>query len=172
MKLSPLPMLINNEPIITEFDLRDTVGYCIVTKALGTETYQTPFGYPYDFYTNTTKDEIKVRNKAYKTLDVEYSKLGELLLEEYEDKKRGANYKYLIHYVVVPENKMYTIELHSIIDNHTYEVVEWPESTCGNKDKKKKLIYKIPINEWKSTPCDCTNYNNWIIKGKLKYKIK
>ena len=162
----------NNEPITTKFDLFDTVGYYIVSKTLDEVTYQTPFGWPYDYYTNTTKGEIKVRNRAYDTLDVEYSKCSELYLQEYEDRKKGVDCTYLIHYVIKNENTMYTIDLHSIIDNHTYEAVEWPTTTVGDQRTKTKVVYKIPINEWKSSYCDCSAYDDLIIRGMKKYNIK
>ncbi len=165
-------MPINNEPITTKFDLFDTVGYITVANTYNEVTYQTPFGWHYDFYTSTTKDEIKVRNRAYDTLDVEYSKCSELYLQEYEDRKKCVDCTYLIHYVIKSENKMYTIDLHSIIDNHTYEAVEWPSTTVGDQQTKTKLVYKIPINEWKSSYCDCSAYDNLISKGMNKYNIK
>lgn len=165
-------MQINNEPITTKFDLYDTVGYCIVSSTLDEVTYQTPFGWPYDFSTSESKDEIKVRNRAYDTLDVEYTKCSELYLQEYEDRKKGVDCTYIIHYVIKNDNTMYTIDLHSIIDNHTYEAVEWPTTTVGDQQTKRKLVYKVPINEWKSSYCDCSAYDDLIKRGMKKYNIK
>ena len=163
-------MPTNGENIKTRFDLYDTVGYCLVADNINEVTYQTPFGWPYDFYTTTTKDEIKVRNKVYDEPEIEYTKVAEMLLQRYEDEKKGIKNDYLFHYVVVPENTMYTIDLDTVLQ-YTYQETKWPVTTVGDQQPKRKLVYKVPINEWKSRPCDCSKYDDLIIRGMKKYNI-
>lgn len=171
MKLNQQTMPTNGEAIRTKFDLLDTVGYCLVETTLNEISYQTPFGLHYDFYTSTTKNEIKVRNKAYNEPEIEYTKVAEMLLQRYEDERNNIKNKYLFRYVVVPENKVYTVDLDTVL-KHKYETVNWPKTTVGDKKKKTKLVYKVPLNEWESSYCDCTMYDKWIEKGMKKYNIK
>lgn len=167
-------MPTNGEKISKTYDLYDTVAYVITAPTVQDEiSYQTPFGWHYDYYTSSTKSEIKVRTSNYNELEIPFTKVAEMLLERYNDRKKGLlNLKYIFQCPIVPENKIYTVDLDTVLECE-YNSYERPKSTVdGKKEWITKLEYRIPIDKWSVADCDCSKYDEYIKKGKIKYNIE
>lgn len=154
------------------FDLSDTVAYIITATATDAVTYQTPFGWHYDYQTEDTKAEIKVRTALYDELELPYKKVAELWLEKYNDEKLDRNYYYIFQCPVIPENKIYTVDLDTVMQCGYSEYKRPKYTVDGKKEWQTTLEYRIPLDKWKCEYCDCTRYWEYMDKGAAKYDIE